>query len=204
MSNILVQNKIYQVIDTIEKMTVADSFVVRSNKIGGGNGEAKFYVGNDSDITRNFFGKSGFNIKCFLLKKDLQQYLRDCEYVYINPEQLYRNRERMPTLWRERVETVNKLDEILWFNLDEQTQIAGPRVYVKSTSATFQLIRELSLPNITYISAIKLQTSEKEIIYYIRLFVDYFGEVEHPFEVVQEVEKITEEEISEEVKKQLI
>ena len=31
----------YEVIDTIEKITIADSFVLRQNKIGTGNGEAK-------------------------------------------------------------------------------------------------------------------------------------------------------------------
>ena len=54
-----------------QKKTIADSFVVRQNKIGGGNGEAKLYVGNDNNEIRGFFGSSGFTIPCFLLKRDL-------------------------------------------------------------------------------------------------------------------------------------
>ena len=61
----------YKVIDAKEKITIADSFVVRQNKIGGGNGEAKLYVGNDNPEVRSFFGNTGFTIPCFLLKKDL-------------------------------------------------------------------------------------------------------------------------------------
>jgi putative restriction endonuclease len=39
--NIILDNHDYKVVDTKEKITIADSFVVRQNKIGGGNGEAK-------------------------------------------------------------------------------------------------------------------------------------------------------------------
>ena len=64
-------NKDFKVLETKEKITIADSFVVRQNKIGGGNGEAKLYVGNENQEMRNFFGNNGFKITCFLLKKDL-------------------------------------------------------------------------------------------------------------------------------------
>jgi putative restriction endonuclease len=89
MSNIVIIGKAYEIIDTIEKMTIADSFVLRSNKIGGGNGEAKFYVGNENAETRGFFGENGFNINCFLLKKDLKEFLINSENEYKNPEQPY-------------------------------------------------------------------------------------------------------------------
>jgi len=202
MTTIKINSTNYTIVDTKEKMTVADSFVMRSNKIGGGNGEAKFYVGNDNKEARDFFGEKGFNIKCFLLKKDLLQYLKDCEAEYKNPEQFYRNKDTMPQLLKERIDEVNNLDDILWFNLIEQTQIAGTRVYVKSKSEAYDLIRELSLPNITYLSSIKLKAANEEIIFYFRLFVDYFGEVQHPFEIKQAEEKIAVEEISDDEKKE--
>lgn len=44
----------YSLIDTKEKITIADSFVVRSNKIGSGNGEAKLYIGNENEENRDF------------------------------------------------------------------------------------------------------------------------------------------------------
>ena len=39
MITIKLNNKDYPVVDSIEKITIADSFVVRQNKIGAGNGE---------------------------------------------------------------------------------------------------------------------------------------------------------------------
>lgn len=48
-------NEDFNVVDTKEKITIADSFVVPKNKIGGGHGEAKLYVGNDNNEIRTFF-----------------------------------------------------------------------------------------------------------------------------------------------------
>ena len=51
----------FKVVDTKEKITIADSFVFPQNKIGSGNGEAKLYIGQDNKDTRELFGGSGFN-----------------------------------------------------------------------------------------------------------------------------------------------
>ena len=64
---IKLNNQEFNVLDTKEKITIADSFVVRQNKIGGGNGEAKLYIGQDNQETRSFFGNNGFAIPCFLM-----------------------------------------------------------------------------------------------------------------------------------------
>jgi hypothetical protein len=180
----------YNVIDAKEKITIADSFVVRQNKIGGGNGEAKLYVGNDNPEVRNFFGNTGFSIPCFLLKKDLLQYLEETKTEYLKPEQPYINRELLPNLWNERKKKIESLPDVIEFEVREQTQIAGPRVYVNSTDQAYKLIRELSLPNITYISVIKIVDSKGKLFYYFRLFADYFGEVQHPYIIKKEEEAI--------------
>ena len=193
----------YEIIDTVEKITVADSFVKRSNKIMTGNGEAKLYIGNDNTEVREFFGPHGFNDRCFILKKDLEQYLKDSEAEYKTPQQPYRHKDEMPAYWQQRLESVSNLPSILWFDLHEQVQIAGPRIYVKSDEAAYDLIRELSLPFITYLSAIKLQAANGEIVFYFRLFIDYFGDAQHPGETKLEEEKVDSEAIPEEVKKQI-
>lgn len=183
-------NQDFKVVDTKEKITIADSFVVRQNKIGGGNGEAKLYVGNDNKEIRNFFGNAGFDIPCFLLKKDLLKYLDETKAEYINPEQPYINKELLPNLWNQRKEKINSLPEKIEFEVIEQTQIAGPRIYVKSDDEAYKLIRELSLPNITYISVVKLLDGSGKLNYYFRLFADYFGDVEHPYTLEKEQEEI--------------
>jgi hypothetical protein len=187
---IQIGNSNYNVIDAKEKITIADSFVVRQNKIGGGNGEAKLYVGNDNPEVRSFFGNIGFTIPCFLLKKDLLQYLEETKTEYLKPEQPYINRELLPNLWNERKKKIESLPDVIEFEVREQTQIAGPRVYVNSTDQAYKLIRELSLPNITYISVIKIVDSKGKLFYYFRLFADYFGEVQHPYIIKKEEEAI--------------
>lgn len=183
-------NKEFKVLDTKEKITIADSFVVRQNKIGGGNGEAKLYVGNDNQEIRGFFGSEGFAIPCFLLKRDLLKYLDETKAEYINPEQPYVNKDLLPNLWNERKSKIEQLPEKIEFEVVEQTQIAGPRIYVKSSDTAYRLIRELSLPNITYISVVKLLDDTGKLKYYFRLFADYFGDVEHPYTLEKEQEEI--------------
>lgn len=188
--NINIGNKDFKVLDAKEKITIADSFVVRQNKIGGGNGEAKLYVGNNNSEVRSFFGNTGFTIPCFLLKKDLLQYLEETKTEYLKPEQPYINRELLPNLWNERKNKIESLPDLIEFEVREQTQIAGPRVYVNSTDQAYKLIRELSLPNITYISVIKIVDNKGKLFYYFRLFADYFGEVQHPYIIKKEEEAI--------------
>lgn len=183
-------NQDFKVLDTKEKITIADSFVVRQNKIGGGNGEAKLYVGNENQEIRGFFGSTGFAIPCFLLKKDLLKYLDETKAEYITPEQPYINKEILPNLWNERKTKIEKLPEKIEFEVVEQTQIVGPRIYVKSSDDAYKLIRELSLPNITYISIVKLLNSDNKLTYYFRLFADYFGDVEHPYTLEKEKKEI--------------
>ena len=189
---IKLNNQSFKVVETKEKITIADSFVVRQNKIGGGNGEAKLYVGNDNTEIRGFFGNNGFAIPCFLMKQDLVKYLEETKVEYLKPEQPYINKERLPELWIERKRKIDTLPEKIDFEVVEQTQIAGPRVYVNSTDQAYKIIRELSLPNITYISVIKLIDLNGKLSYYFRLFADYFGEVQHPYMLEKEQEQIEE------------
>lgn len=201
---IKLNNKDFKVIDAKEKITIADSFVVRQNKIGGGNGEAKLYVGNDNPEVRGFFGNTGFAIPCFLVKQDLIKYLEDTKAEYLKPEQPYINKDILPQLWNERKAKIDALPERIEFEVVEQTQIAGPRVYVNSNDRAYKLIRELSLPNITYISVVKLLDENGKLNYYFRLFADYFGEEEHPYVVEREEEQIEEAIIDKSEKIQLI
>lgn len=202
--NIIIENKNFTVIDTIEKITIADSFVLKQNKIGRGNGEAKLYIGQDNNELRNFFGKSGFAINCFLLKSDLQKYLDETHAEYIKPEQPYINKNILPQLWISRKEKIDKLNNKIEFITIEQAQISGPRVYVNSSDLGYKIIRELSLPNITFISIIKLLDENHKISYYFRLFADYFGEVEHPYKIEKEVNTIENNNANDEIKKQLV
>lgn len=168
--------KLYMKINNIDytvvgndSVTIADSFVAPSNKLGKGNGEAKLYIGQEGNILREFYGINGFTNKCFLLKEDLLRYLYDSKNEYNNPSQPYRSQDEMFSLWSDRLQVVSTLNDIFWFTIEEQEQITPPRIYIKSLTDGFKIIRELSLPNLTELSIKKLVNTEGEIVYYYKL-----------------------------------
>lgn len=204
----LINQKEFNEIDTVEKITIADSFVVVSNKLGDGHGEKKLYIGNDNDNLRRFYGAKGFVINCFFLKQDLLKFLQDLKSEYINPQLPYQRKNDLPSLFNERLAKISEMPEIINFSISEQTQLAGPRVYVNSKDDNYEILRELSLPNLSYLSLRKLSSNDGEIIFYTRLFNDYldsFGQTEHPADLLSE-EKLLEADstLSEEEKIQTV
>lgn len=199
---IKINNLDFDVLDAKEKMTVPDCWVLK-NKIGGGHGEAKFYIGNESDTLFDFF--DDFTRPCFILKSDLLKYLEEVKTEYHNPEQPYRNKDDLPELWKKYYDEINSFDEeILYFNIEHQDQITPPRVYINSKDSLYKLIRKISLPNVTYLSALKLKTKNDEIVYYWKLFVDYFGEHKPIKELEKEEDEIIEDETLSETEKETI
>ena len=157
-------------------ITVADSWVMPKNKLGDGNGEAKLYFGS-RDKMEQFFGEIGFTATCFVLRQDLQSYMQAIKAEYFTPSQDYRGREEMRLLWSERMEKINALPSgIIDFTIREQSQIAGPRGYVNSSDKVYKLIREISLPLVSYISAMRLDYNGHPM-FYLKLFAD-FEEIE--------------------------
>ena len=106
-------------------------------------------------------------LKCFLVKNDLLKYLDETEAEYQKPEQPYINKTILPQLWNERKNKIEKLPNKIEFKIIEQTQIDDPRIYIKSNDKAYKIIRELSLPNITYISVVKLKTYVKRCTKYL-------------------------------------
>lgn len=157
-------------------ITVADSWVMPKNKLGDGNGEAKLYFGS-RDKMEKFFGEIGFTATCFVLRQDLQAYMQAIKAEYLTPSQNYRGRDEMRWLWSERMEKINALPSgIVDFTIREQSQIAGPRGYVNSSDKVYKLIREISLPLVSYISAMRLDYNGQPM-FYLKLFAD-FEEIE--------------------------
>lgn len=173
----IIEGEKFKFVDTYETpITVADSWVMPKNKLGGGNGEAKLYVG-PRDKMESFFGEIGFTATCFVLRQDLQAYMLAIKSEYLTPSQEYRGKDEMRMLWSERMEKINGLPSgIIVFSVKEQSQIAGPRGYVNSTDRVYRLIREVSLPLVSYISAMRLDYNG-QTLFYLKLFAD-FEEIE--------------------------
>ena len=163
----------FNFVDTLDSpVTVPDCFVKRASKIGGGNGEAKLYIASKA-IMYPFFGSVGFVAKCFLLRSDLLSYMNALHAEYLHPSQDYRGAAEMPRLWKERVARIKNLPEVIEFNVTAQDQIEGSRGYVNSKDSGYQLIREISLPFVTYISVMQLTDSSGATLYYWKLFADF-------------------------------
>ena len=152
-------------------LTVPDCNVIGPNKLGTGHGEGKFYFGPKTELAAFTNGQSTIN--CFFLKKDLFTYIHSVQKEYITPSQNYAGKDNMPQLWHERVNEIAKLPEIIEFTVVVQSQISGPRGYFNSKDAGYKLFRELSLPFISYISIMRLQKSDGNLIFYWKLFVDF-------------------------------
>lgn len=166
-------DKYYDVVDVFDCfMTVPDCVVVTKNKIGRGHGEAKFYVASKEPM-RAFYGGIGFNSKCFLLKADLLNYMNAVKPEYEHPSQDYIGRDELPQLWQKRFAYINTLDDIIFFNIQDQVQIQGARGYVNSKDEGYEIIREISLPLVSYVSVMKLVDRLGQIYYYWKLFVDF-------------------------------
>lgn len=168
----IIEGQKFEFVGTIDTpIAVADSWVKPKNKIGYGNGEAKLYIGSRNKM-EDFFGRPDFMALCFLVKRDLVAYMNAIKSEYFDPSQDYRGREEMRELWYERMQKIESLPDIAYFEVEEQTQIEGLRGYVNSSDKTYQLLREISLPLVTYISAMSLTLNGTPVFYW-KLFADF-------------------------------
>jgi len=169
--NITLGDEIFSIIDVLEKISVADSFVVPSNKIGGGNGEAKLYVGQRNNQIQEFFGDRYFEVDSFLSRHNLINYLDNSYSRYIEPTLEYRKKDELPILWRKRYQEVKEKDPIIHFKVKDQGQLEGPRVYINTLTDTkvYTLLREIPLPIISYINIYKIKDVRDKIFFYFTL-----------------------------------
>ena len=169
-------------IDTID-LTVADSFVVPANKVESGHGEAKLYVGHRTTTTyRDFFGPTGFQLRCRLRKSDLLRFLEEMKSEYFHPTYNYRDKDKLGQIWVDRKREVEALeDENIEFFVQEQSHLKGPRGYVNSSDDAYNLIRSLPLPNTSRIKMLKLEENG-QLLYEFRLMPDFDGYTTKPIE----------------------
>lgn len=165
-----INGKEYYILDTLEYITLADSFI-KENKTGSGHGEAKLYVGNESEKLFEFF--EDFNVECILCKKDLKYFMEDARQEYENPQQSYIRIDDMDKRYENYKNNIDEINgEVLKFKI-YRVPVAPPRVYVNSSSDIWDIIRTIALPNISYLSVLKLKDENENIVYYFRMFIDY-------------------------------
>jgi len=188
--------KTYAKIDMLTNITVADCFVHKTNKIGSGNGERKLMVGRNSSRLKKFFNeKDGeMKISCFFVPNDLDIYLDETKTEYFDPQQDYRDKGRFQKHWLDRKQAVDNCgDSLIQFTLHKvHLKKKGNPLYFNSKQykeCRYNLIREISLPNITKLSIIKLLDEDKKHYFYFKFFVNYSDPV-----VITRINKIKDKE----------
>ena len=178
----------YVVIDVLEHITMADSFVLR-NKIGKGHGEAKLYIGSRQKMNYflSFFDDFK-NITGFFLKTDLEAYLEDAKFEYEEQEQGYS--VDISPFWAENKEDLKNLNPIEYFEIKESSAGGEDRFYIQApVEKSFKIFRRIVLPTITYIVILKLKKIDNgKIFYYFRPFLDYFYDKRSYVERIQKAQ----------------
>lgn len=180
-----INGDIYNIIDIYDlSVTIPDSFVINENKTCDGHGEAKLYMGSKNHM-RNFYtgnpNNSGFEVTCFILKADLIHYMDTIKHEYYHPSTIYRGQEAgnsIKKLWKQRMEEIQHLPDLVKFKIKDQDQIKGNRGYVKATNKPLKggygIIRTVSLPFVSYISVMKLENNlTGDSLFYWKLFTDF-------------------------------
>lgn len=166
---VTLNNLEYKVISSM-KTEIVDSFVVKSNKSGTGNGESRLYL-CQQDSFNNFFNFSdnykiekgkkeydGCKDKCYLLKENLHEYLVSAKEDYF---------KKLGAYYDDRLNQVERMPKFSSFEVFDQTGNSdSTRFYIGSNSKEWEQIRELSLPNITHLTITKLEeVVSKNIVY---------------------------------------
>lgn len=215
MQRVQINNELYMVKDALNNITLADSFLL--NKTGTGNGEAKMYVGYEQDEELQDFFKDFTNEKNgFFLKKDFLKMLDDLKEEYLYPQNTYYSKKtikgkkeiidvttRLPSKWNELNKEISTSNEILPFKF-YKSLIEPPRMYINAQSENYKMLRNIGIPNISYISILKLENENEEVFYYFKPFVSYSNEIQGyeylTYKESKEIEEIESSSLSEKTK----
>lgn len=182
----------YEIEDILSNITIADSAVNRKHKIGSGNGERKIYLCGDVGERIKFFDDFKTDIKGFIWKQNLLEYLEMAKKEYKKPAHEYKDKQNMPKEYDELSKEIgSREDDILEFKV-KKADVTHSGLYInqnsgKKTDANWNLIGDIALPRISRLSILKLSNNET-VSYYFKLS---FGTVEMTeLEEEREAEKI--------------
>lgn len=203
-NEIVISGKTYSIEDVIDNIALADSFV-KSNKLQEtiGHGEARLYIGPQGARDYSYFFDH-FRAKCLFTKEDLARYMIEAETEYKLQEQKYR--KNISDDYSEYTRRIATLDEgDLFFSIENALGGDRNRYYIRSEDPIWTLMREIALPKISYLTALRLRdNSTGEIVIYFRLFIDYgFNRINHPKLIQKEIEEIESSKLKPELKAEI-
>lgn len=200
---IVIDNEKFELIDEINNIPIVDSFV-KVNKIGGGNGEARLYVGSQKTRDFNIFFNN-FQDKCFFLKKDFENYLNDAKFEYEEQEQKYQL--DISNNWNEYFQNLKNVTNREYFVIENAVGSQDKaRFYIRSMDDIFrEYFRSIMLPTISNVSILKLKSDVGDFLFLFRPTLSYaFNPYYHPAKERQVEKAIEQKEISTKEKEQLV
>lgn len=167
----------YSELDRIENINIADSWV-KYNKVGAGSGEARLYVGRDSEKHSFFTSTNQSTFTGFVLKKDLKQYLQNAEFEYQNPSNNYKNQESLYQNFIQYKQEIYDLLDVIYFDFKfapDKVNRDQNRCYIRavdtSNNSIYTFLRKIFLPDLTKIDIAKIDFGNHKIeFYYIPRF----------------------------------
>ncbi|GAA3971551.1 HNH endonuclease [Mucilaginibacter dorajii] len=178
----LINGKRFEIIDTIEKIPSRDSFTDEENKIGKSTGAWEWHIGSKRDAAKYaFFGGLGFDALCFIKKDDLIWLMEELQPEYQDPSQNYRGKLDFLRVYKNRMDQINSLASFSFFHFREHDQrdSLDNRLYAKRPGSKadgddiYSILRDVALPNLTFTSILKLQSSDGQIMYYFKVFPNF-------------------------------
>jgi len=206
-TTITINGNNYDLIDELDNIPIVDSFV-KHNKIGRGSGEARFYVGAKRKNNFPIFFEN-FTYNGFFLRQDFDVYLKDAQFEYEQKEQSYVN-DITPS-WQIYWSKNQALSPVEFFRFESANGMSEDgRYYIRAVNTTSKSIwtffREVMLPNISYVSVLKLKEKNTGEFYFLfRPSLSYsFNPYYHPAKERLEEQKIQNRQISAKQKDQLV
>jgi hypothetical protein len=169
-------------IDSLE-VNIVDSFVSRPNKTGTGNGETRLYVGARK-LNEKFFGEFGFKVPVRIKRSELIRFMEEMRDEYKNPTLQYRGKEKLSSLYDQRLANLKDLpaENIEFYIYDTQRKSKTSdkqRIYIDSDDPAYHLLHELPLSGTTRLSVVKYLESGRELFEF-KLIPDFEGYTNPP------------------------
>ena len=147
------------------------------------NGEARIHLERDMERFKEFFGIDEER-NFFIFKKDLENFLYDARYLFINPNiediqltnqdktiEIENLKSNILNDYNESINDLNNLSmDISFFKM--YCMDDGSRFYLRnqdSSNEFYKLLRKITVPKKTYASILKLLNSEGDIFYYLKI-----------------------------------
>lgn len=196
--NYKIGSKEFEVLDVLANITIVNTSVSPNHKIQfegkdkPSHGERKIYLPGNIEEKSKFFDNFSRDVKGFLTRENLLEYLKNAKREYYSPTQDYYGRKNMKTEFDMLEKRLMSSAEYFAFSV-MKSKVTHKGFYINQNSGrksdeNWNLITDIALPGISRLSIIKVRADEG-IRYYFKIGYGISDEPEK-----EEKEQLIEEE----------